>query len=188
MPEMIVEEAGAVAISEPPELLLEDSPARGFLRHIALFSFANVLALVCNGVLTFLLPRLLSMETYGYYRLFVLYGGFAGVLHLGLLDGVLIRWAARPQQRLTAELAGSVTFLLAEHAAVVLPATAILALLFYGKPWFFLVTALALYAVVFNLATLGQNALQADKEFGLLSAVTVLNPAVLLAAVIALHL
>lgn len=164
------------------------SEGHAFIQHIALFSFANVLALVCNGVLTFLLPRLLAMETYGYYRLFVLYGGFAGVLHLGLLDGVLIRWAARPQQRLAAELAGSVTFLLGAHAAIVLPATGILALLFHSKPWFFVVTALALYAVVFNVATLGQNALQAEKSFGLLSLVTVLNPAVLLVAVVLLHL
>jgi O-antigen/teichoic acid export membrane protein len=158
-----------------------------FGRHILLFSLANLVVLVCNGVLTFLLPRLLSMESYGYYRLFLFYGGFAGVLHLGLPDGALIRWAARPQQRLNAELVGSFTFLLAEHAAVLMPATAILALLFHRQPWFFLVTALALYAVVFNVAALGQFALQAEKMFGLLSLVTVLNPVLLLAAVVALH-
>ncbi len=158
-----------------------------FMRHVALFSFANVLALVCSGVLTFLLPRLLSMETYGYYRLFILYGGFAGVLHLGMLDGALIRWAARPEQRLRDELGRSVAFLLAQHAAILMPAALILGLLFHNRPWFFLVIALAFYAFVFNVATLGQFALQAEKSFALLSAVTVLNPAILLAAVIGLH-
>jgi O-antigen/teichoic acid export membrane protein len=166
---------------------VRESGAHDFVRHVVLFSFANVLALVANGVLTFLLPRLLSMESYGYYRLFILYGGFAGVLHLGLLDGALIRWAARPRQRLSAELAGSLEFLLAEHATVLMPATAILALLFHRQPWFFLVIALALYAVVFNVATLGQYALQADKAFPMLSAVTVLNPAILLAVIVVLH-
>lgn len=184
MPEAVVEqlETADSTIAVPRQ-----SASHGFVRHVALFSFANVLALVANGVLTFLLPRLLSMESYGYYRLFLLYGSFAGVLHLGLLDGALIRWAARPQQRLSAELAGSLEFLLAEHAVVIMPAVAILALIFHRQPWFFLVTALVLYAVVYNVATLGQFALQADKAFSLLSAVTVLNPAILLATVVVLH-
>lgn len=172
--------------SQAPVQQLESS-ASGFVRHVALFSSANVLALVCNGVLTFLLPRLLSMETYGYYRLFILYGGFAGVLHLGLLDGALIRWAARPEQRLAAELAGGLTFLLAQHAVILVPVTAIMALLFHSQPWFFVVISLALYAVVFNVATFGQFALQAEKSFVLLSAVTVLNPSILLAAIVVLH-
>jgi len=172
--------------SEAPVQQLKPS-ASGFVRHVALFSSANVLALVCNGLLTFLLPRLLSMETYGYYRLFILYGGFAGVLHLGLLDGALIRWAARPEQRLAAELGGGLTFLLAQHAAILVPVTAIMALLFHSQPWFFVVISLALYAVVFNVATFGQFALQAEKSFALLSAVTVLNPAILLAAIVVLH-
>jgi O-antigen/teichoic acid export membrane protein len=180
-------EDSAVAVNAP-EAVWKSQGARasGFAQHVLLFSFANVLALVCNGVLTFLLPRLLPMESYGYYRLFVLYGGFAGVLHLGLLDGALTRWAARPG-RMKPEMLSSLGFLLAEHAAILVPATALLAVLFHGKPWFFLVIAIASYAVVFNLSTLGQFALQADKVFGLLSAMTVLNPMLLLASVVALH-
>src|SRR5712692_4264281 len=179
----------SVALLSSKEVESTATPAvrPSFARHVLLFSFANLVALVGNGVLTFLLPRLLSMESYGYYRLFVLYGGFAGVLHLGLLDGALIRWAARPQQRMRAEVLNSLGFLLVEHAAILVPATAVLALLFHRQPWFFLVVAIALYAVVFNVSTLGQFALQADKLFGLLSLVTVMNPVLLLTAVVALH-
>src|SRR5271155_2443713 len=74
-----------------------------FASHLLVFSLANLVSLACNGVLTFLLPRWLSMETYGYYRLFILYGGFAGMLHFGLLDGALIRWAARSRRRVHVE-------------------------------------------------------------------------------------
>jgi O-antigen/teichoic acid export membrane protein len=162
-------------------------PSRTFVRHVTLFSFANLLALICNGVLTFLLPRLLSMESYGYYRLFILYGGFAGILHLGLLDGALIRWAARPQTRMSAELTSSLAFLLTAHAVILVPVTAILAIFFRHQPWFFLVSSLALYAVIFNVSALSQFALQAGKLFGMLSFVTVLTPALLLLAVLLLR-
>lgn len=158
-----------------------------FTRHVIIHCTANLIALVCNGVLTFLLPRLLSMESYGYYRLFILYGSFAGVLHLGMLDGALIRWAARPRRRMKTELLGTFTFLLAGHAAILVPATAVLAALFHSRPWFFLVLALAAYAIVFNVSTLGQFALQAEKAFTLLSIVIILTPALLLLAVLTMH-
>ncbi len=160
--------------------------ASSFARHVLIFSSANLVALVCNGFLTFLLPRWLSMESYGYYRLFVLYGGFAGVLHLGLLDGVLMRWA-RSRRRMHAEMRPGLAFLLLEHLTILPPAMAILILWFRHQPWFFLAWATVLFALVWNAAVLGQFALQADKSFALLSAVTILHPALLLGIVTLLN-
>ena len=157
-----------------------------FVRHAVIHSLANLLALVCSGILTFLIPRRLSMEGYGYYRLFVLYGGFAGVLHFGLPDGALIRWAARPKQRIRGEMLSGLVFLVLQHLIFLVPALAILALLFRYHWWFLPAAALLLYALVWNAAALGQFALQADKSFGWLSAVIILNPALLLGFVVLL--
>jgi O-antigen/teichoic acid export membrane protein len=186
-----------------PQVLLEDRPAEfssppgrlaqvhkdgrsAFTRHVLLFTLANLFALVGNGVLTFLIPKLLSMESYGYYRLFVLYGSFAGVLHLGLLDGALIRWAARPHARMKAELFPSLAFLLLQHVLFLVPATAVLTVLYRDQPsWLLLAACMAAYALISNIAILGQFALQAEKSFGWLSALTVINPAILLGFVLA---
>jgi O-antigen/teichoic acid export membrane protein len=157
-----------------------------FASHLLVYSFANLVSLACSGVLTFLLPRWLSMENYGYYRLFILYGSFAGVLHFGLLDGALIRWAARSRQRMNVEVRRSLVFLLIQHAVLLVPAMAILLVWFRHQPWFVLAAAIVLYALVWNVAILGQFALQADKSFGLLSVVTVIHPALLLGIVAAL--
>ena len=162
-------------------------PATEFVRHVLLHSLANLVALVCNGMLAFLLPRWLSMERYGYYRLFILYGSFAGLLHFGLLDGALVRWAGRSRQRMNAELRRSLIFLLLQHAAFLIPALAVLIFFFRHQPWFALGLSIVAYALLWNAAVLGQFALQAKKSFDVLSAVTVINPAVLLAIVITLH-
>jgi O-antigen/teichoic acid export membrane protein len=158
------------------------SSESSFARHVLLFCLANLGSLLCNGVLTFLLPRWLSMESYGYFRIFILCGGFAGVLHFGLLDGALIRWAARSRERLRGEMRHSLIFLLLQHGTLLAPAIVILVVWFRHQPWFLLVAATLLYAVVWNAAILGQFALQAEKSFALLSAVTVIHPALLLAA------
>jgi O-antigen/teichoic acid export membrane protein len=174
---------GASAQPAPSRRSRESS----FARHLLVFSAANLVALACNGVLTFLLPRWLSMESYGYYRLFILYGSFTGMLHLGLLDGALIRWAAYSRRRLRAEMRRSLIFLLLQHGVLLTPAILVLVLWFRHQPWFTLAAAVALYALVWNAVVLGQFALQSEKSFGLLSVVTVLNPALLLGAVAALN-
>jgi len=182
----------------PKEPLVTDIPAieaaissadrnANFTRHVLLFSLANMLGLACNGVLTFLLPRMLSMESYGYYRLFLLYGSFAGLLHLGLLDGGLIRWAARPKQRIKPEILHTLGFLWIEHLTLFLPALLILIVAFHQRAWFWMLPAIAVYALVLNSSMLGQFALQAGKQFGVLSAITVVNPALLLAVVVLLN-
>jgi O-antigen/teichoic acid export membrane protein len=163
-------------------------PAKSlFLRNLLILGCANVLSLVCNGILTFLLPRVLSMESYGEYRLFVLYGGFAGIMHLGLLDGALLRWAARSKSRMRAEMRHNLVFLLLQHGAFLLPPTAILVVWFRHRPWCWLALTILLYSAIWNTAVLGQFALQAEKSFVMLSAATFIQPALLLGVVAALN-
>src|ERR1700686_182539 len=89
-----------------------------FARHAVVHTVANLGTLACSGAFAFILPRFLSVDDYGYYRLFLLYGSFAGILHLGFLDGLLVRWAARPLPRLRNELSGSLVFLTLEQIAL----------------------------------------------------------------------
>lgn len=51
---------------------------------------AQALALVISLVTALLVPKVLSVEQFGFWQLFVFYAGFVGVLHLGLNDGVYL--------------------------------------------------------------------------------------------------
>jgi O-antigen/teichoic acid export membrane protein len=157
-----------------------------FARHATVFTGANFVCLALNGVLAFLFPRLLSMEAYGYYRLFLLYGSFAGIVHLGFLDGLLIRWAEDPGARLPRELGPAFRFLGLEHAALLLPAVCVVVVFVTGPHSTVLAFAIAVYAWLWNWACLGQFALQALKLFSPLSLFTVAAPLLLLVAVLSL--
>lgn len=157
-----------------------------FARHAVIHTAMNLGALASSGVLAFVLPRFLSVSDYGYYRIFLLYGSFAGVLHLGFLDGLLLRWAARPVTRLRNELSGALRFLCLEQMIVVAPLVAV-AVVLLPRKHLLLVLAIAGYAVLWNWTALGQYVLQALKLFTHLSFFTILAPLILLVVAIALH-
>lgn len=90
-------------------------------RDVATVGGGTLLATLFNVVLIFVIPRLVKMEDYGYWRLFMLYSGYAGFLHLGLADGALLRWAGHPLEEFCPELRTSLKFLLLQHTAIILP-------------------------------------------------------------------
>ena len=157
-----------------------------FARHAIIHTLANLGTLACSGALAFVLPRFLTVDDYGYYRLFLLYGGFAGVLHLGFLDGLLIRWAARPWSRLKNELATSLAFLWIEEL-VMLGLVIVGAAVLTNRTLLLLTLAIGLYSVLWNWSALGQYAIQALKLFEYVSFFTILAPLLTLLSALALY-
>jgi O-antigen/teichoic acid export membrane protein len=146
-----------------------------FARDVLVFGWANVICLLLNAILTFLLPRYLTIEDFGHYRLFVLYSSMAGLVHFGLLDGILVRWAEKPDERIEPEIKSTLIFLLVQHGIVLGPACLLLARWFRTTESLGLWLGLVAYVIVFNCSTIGQVALQARKQFDRLSFFTVVT-------------
>jgi O-antigen/teichoic acid export membrane protein len=158
-----------------------------FARDVFVLGWANVAALVLNGVLSFVLPRFMTIEDFGYYRVFLLYATLAGVAHLGMLEGIVVRWAEKPENRIVPEIKGVLVFLLAQHLAILVPLCVALIWVRHGR-WLWLGLALAVYIVICNCSMLGQIALQARRQFSQLAFFPVLTSAALFAFVAALQL
>lgn len=159
---------------------------RGFLRDLTIYAFANLLFLGVSAVTTFLLPKLLSVSDYGWYRLFVLYAGFTGILHCGLLDGALVRWTGRDAE-MQSDLLSVGTFFLVQQVLVVGILLGAGLHLLAGSEWIWFALSLGLYGLVWNLYAFGQFTLQARKDFQFLSVVTVTAPLLSLIFVTALY-
>lgn len=57
--------------------------------------FSNITALL-NGVITgFAVPKILSMEGYGYSKVFTLYATYLGICHLGIIDGIVFLYGGK---------------------------------------------------------------------------------------------
>jgi O-antigen/teichoic acid export membrane protein len=158
-----------------------------FARHAVVHTVANLGALACSGALAFALPRFLTMDDYGYYRLFLLYGSFAGILHFGFLDGLLLRWAVRPMPRLRNEISSALLFLNLIQVAFLIPLIVVVGI-FLPRAFLGLAITIAVYALLWNWNTLGLYALQALKLFTHVSFFTLLGPFLILVTAVALHL
>jgi O-antigen/teichoic acid export membrane protein len=133
-------------------------------RDVAIVGSGTLLAALFNVTLVFVIPRLVSVEDYGYWRLFMLYTGYAGFLHIGLPDGAFLRWAGRPLGDFRHEILPALRFLIWLHVAAILPA--VLACEMLLRPDLrFVGVAVLVFSLLVNSITLIQIALQSARTF-----------------------
>lgn len=135
------------------------------VRDMATMGGGTALAAVFNMLLVFLIPRVVSVEDFGYWRLFLLYASYAGFAHLGFADGALLSWVGRPLENFHNEIGSSLWCQFWLQLAVVLPACLILGVVLPPLPRFVAIAVL-LFAVLANSATLLQYSLQGARQFG----------------------
>jgi O-antigen/teichoic acid export membrane protein len=138
--------------------------APGILRGFATLGTGTLLATVFNVLLTFVVPRIVSIADYGYWRIFLLYVGYAGLLHLGMSDGALISWSGRPLEDFGHEIRPTFRFLVFQHIAVI-PVAALVTVVL-GRPQIaFIGVAVLAFTLLTNAITLLQFGLQSARHF-----------------------
>ncbi len=152
---------------------------------ILVFSIGRALVIAFGVVQVLVIPRYLSVEGYGYWQVFVLYSAYAGILHLGFIDGTLLRWAGKELGQVGNEIGKALKFLVFELTIVTIPLGLVLHIVL-EPPFHFVGLAILAQAFVFNLASFFMFIAQAVRNFRLLSAVTVGRAFVFLVIVVAL--
>jgi O-antigen/teichoic acid export membrane protein len=150
---------------------------------IATLGTGTILTAVFNLAVVFVVPKLISVEDYAYWKLFGLYGGYAGFIHLGFVDGVLLRWAGKPMNEFHHEIAPAITFLFGLQVALLAPICMLMAVALRA-PLLFIGIAVALYTLIFNLMTLLQFSLQSARIFRPVAISAVAAPALFLGFVL----
>ena len=102
---------------------------RRFGSDVLVYAIGQGLVLLFGFIQTLIIPKYLSLEGYGYWQLFTLYASYVGILHLGFIDGVLVRWAGKYLVQVGGEIKSAFRFLLTEQIIVILPLSLLLYLL-----------------------------------------------------------
>jgi O-antigen/teichoic acid export membrane protein len=98
-----------------------------FSRDALIYAFGQGILLVFGFIQTLLIPKYLSIQSYGFWQIFLLYASYAGLVHLGFVDGILVRWAGKDIVEIGGEIKTAFKFLMLELITIIFP----IGLLFY---------------------------------------------------------
>ena len=62
-----------------------------FTKNFSYTFTSNILSLLISVVIAFVIPKLISVEQYGYYQLNICYSGYTGISFLGFCEGFYLR-------------------------------------------------------------------------------------------------
>ena len=139
------------------------------IKSIIKVALSNVIGIVGGIIVGFIVPKMMEVESYGYYKTFTLYSTYLSLCHLGIIDGIVLKYGGIDYDNLNKKvLRGTFKWYLLVHffftcvlliVAVALPSTKLK----------FIVFALALNAVFLNVTGYYQQISQITQRFSELS-------------------
>ncbi|HGA1473215.1 TPA: hypothetical protein ACIRK7_001944, partial [Streptococcus suis] len=61
---------------------------------------SNLLSLLVSTLVILILPKLIGVEEYGYWQLYLFYTSYVGFAHLGWIDGIYLKYGGEEYERL----------------------------------------------------------------------------------------
>lgn len=75
--------------------MLERSTSKKAVKDIGKVLISNVFKLLSGIMVGFLLPKIIGITDYGYYKTFTLYATYVGLFHFGFSDGIYLKYGGK---------------------------------------------------------------------------------------------
>ena len=125
--------------------------AKQVFNNIGFAFIAQFFSLILSLLLSLWLPKFLTIDEYGYWQLFLFYSSYTGILHLGLADGIYLKYGGIDYEKLDYKLFKEV-FIALSLIQIVFS----LMILLFGFFWFtekrlLVVLFVSFYSIIYNL-------------------------------------
>lgn len=147
---------------------------------------SNLLTLIISTIVILVVPKLIGVKEYGYWQLFMFYSGYLGLLPLGWLDGIYLRYGGERYERLNKSLFNSQFILLMIMQSIFAAIIIIVAVIINDKQYSFILYALALFLLIYIAQSFCKFVLQITNRIREYSEVTILANVIYVVTVISL--
>lgn len=147
---------------------------------------SNLLTLIISTIVILIVPKLIGVEEYGYWQLFMFYSGYLGLLPLGWLDGIYLRYGGERYERLNKSLFNSQFILLMLMQSFFALIIIIAAMIIHDKQYSFILYALAIFLLIYIAQSFCKFVLQITNRIREYSEVTILANVIYVVTVISL--
>ncbi|MBQ6782373.1 MAG: oligosaccharide flippase family protein [Acholeplasmatales bacterium] len=72
-------------------------------RNIIFVAVSNIITLLAGVLVGFVIPKILTITDYGYYKIFTMYFAYTGLFHFGFCDGIFLYFAGKKYDNLNRE-------------------------------------------------------------------------------------
>lgn len=66
-----------------------------FLKNFSYTFTSNIISLVISTLIVVVIPKLIGVEMYGYWQLYIFYSSYVGFMHFGWNDGIYLRYGGK---------------------------------------------------------------------------------------------
>lgn len=159
-----------------------------FYKNVSYTFTSNLLSLVISTLVTLIVPKILGVQEYGYFQLYIFYTSYVGFLHFGLCDGIYLKYGGYRYSDIDKGLFKGQLFILTFMEILITVPLIILILRFSSLQKFETVVLLlsSLNIIILNIRTFFLYILQATNRMKEFSIITVLDRVVYIVLVIVL--
>ena len=136
-----------------------------FSKDLITVIFSNLIILLSSVVTGFIVPKLLGVEGYGYYKIFTLYLSYSALAHMGYVDGVLLQFAGKEYEELSKEKFRRYTAFFFEFQCIIAFFIIIIALFILRGEYRIIFFMLAIDIVAVNMTAYYQYISQSTMRF-----------------------
>ena len=78
--------------------------ATRFAKNMSYTISSNLISLIVSTLVVMVIPKLIGIEDYGYWQLYIFYSSYVGFLHFGWNDGIYLRYGGEKYKDLDKKL------------------------------------------------------------------------------------
>lgn len=78
--------------------------AMSFIKNMSYTISSNLISLIISTLVVLIVPKLIGIEEYGYWQLYIFYTSYVGFLHFGWNDGIYLRFGGEEYNNLDKRL------------------------------------------------------------------------------------
>lgn len=75
-----------------------------FIKSMSYTLSSNLISLIISTLVVLIIPKLIGVEEYGYWQLYIFYSSYVGFLHFGWNDGIYLRFGGEEYKNLDKKL------------------------------------------------------------------------------------
>lgn len=98
-----------------------------FIKNFSYALISNVTSLLVSTILVLILPKIVGVEEYGYWQVYIFYTSYVGFFHFGWSDGIYLRYAGKTYEELDKKVFFSQFWMLVAFQVIVASIIALLA-------------------------------------------------------------